>query len=519
MPPTVRLKVSKGALIGEEFVFAERNTCIIGRASDCSPRLPDDDQHSTISRHHCLLDINPPDIRIRDFGSLNGTYVNGAKIGQREQHQSPKEAAALAFAEHDLGEGDEIELGDTTFRVVVSVPPVCRECGKELNPRPSPGSGPEPRCKACAKKEQDAARGARAAREKTKLLKPKARPAERGEPVEPAVGMARPKRCVNCDRELPEKAAGRAGYVLCGDCLAEPEKVLRRLMERVGEIDRRVGGRDLPPFQGYTLLGELGRGGMGAVYLAQENNSGRKVALKVMLPRVAARAEARARFLREIELSRKLQHRHIAAIYDVGNARGAFFFTIEYCPGGSLDQLAAQRGGTLSVGESVPLIMQALDGLEHAHNHGVVHRDLTPQNILLGANDKAPQAKVCDFGIAKAFDQAGLSGLTRTGMAAGKPYFIPRQQVINFKHSQPEVDVWASAACLYWLLTGHHPRDFPARKDPWQVVLQDAAVPIRQRNRSIPGGLAEVIDEALRDNPVIGFRSAKAFRRALRRAF
>src|ERR1700704_2250284 len=93
MPAKVTLTVTKGKLKGEEFVFDDRTTCIIGRANDCSPCVPDDQDHKTISRHHCLLDINPPDIRVRDFGSLNGTYVNGHKIGQRTRQQTPAEAA------------------------------------------------------------------------------------------------------------------------------------------------------------------------------------------------------------------------------------------------------------------------------------------------------------------------------------------------------------------------------------------------------------------------------------------
>ena len=86
MPASVSLKVSNGSLVGQAFIFDERTTCIVGRAGDCSPQLPDDEQHRTISRHHCLFDINPPGIRVRDFGSKNGTYVNGVKIGQREAH-------------------------------------------------------------------------------------------------------------------------------------------------------------------------------------------------------------------------------------------------------------------------------------------------------------------------------------------------------------------------------------------------------------------------------------------------
>ncbi|MEV0400433.1 protein kinase [Actinoallomurus sp. NPDC050550] len=158
-----------------------------------------------------------------------------------------------------------------------------------------------------------------------------------------------------------------------------------------------------------------------------------------------------------------------------------------------------------------------MDGLAHAHDQGVVHRDLSPSNILLGeGHDGTTVAKVGDFGLAKAFDQAGLSGLTRTGSTAGKPWYMPRQQVINFRNASPAVDVWALAACLYHALCGRHPRDFPRGKDPWQTVLQTPATPIRRRDPNIPPALAELIDHALQERPVIGFQTAHEFRAALR---
>ncbi|CAM5478728.1 hypothetical protein GCM10010329_29980 [Streptomyces spiroverticillatus] len=448
-PPTVTLTLVEGRLDPDAYVFDERTSCVLGRSVDCSPRIPDDEHHKTVSRHHCLLDINPPDIRIRDFGSLNGTYVNGEKIGQRRKGLTPEEATAETYPEHDLADGDEIRLGDTVLRVGVS--------GRA-----------------------------------TRVL----------------------VRCAKCAREMGEEAGGRAGEILCAPCQAEPGAVLDLLLALAQE-----GRPDLTAIQGYTVIRELGRGGMGAVYLARHEATGEDVALKVMLPKVAANATARARFLREVALTRALKHPHVTALHDAGFAGGTFFLTTEFCTGGSLDRLLEQRGGRLPVQEAVPIALDALRGLEHAHEQGVVHRDLSTSNILLhqGANGSRT-AKIADFGISKAFDQAGLSGLTRTGAAAGKPMFMPRQQVVNFRRAAPEVDVWALAACLYNMLTGQLPREFPRAKDPWQVVLQETAVPIRRRDPSVPGALAEVIDRALVERPRIGFQSAAELRGALERA-
>jgi len=448
MTATVTLRLVQGRLDRTEYVFDERTTCVLGRADDCAPRLPGDEHHRTVSRHHCLLDINPPDARIRDFGSLNGTFVNGEKIGQREAHQTPAEGAAMSYPEHDLADGDEIRLGETVFRVAIRLPAGQRTLSTT--------------------------------------------------------------RCVKCGQEVGSELGGRSGEYVCAACRAEPDAMAELLVDLA-----HSGRRELAPIAGYTLLRELGRGGMGVVHLARHKDTGREVALKVMLPRVAADPTARERFFREVELTRALRHPNIAALHDVGFANGAFYFTTEYCAGGSLDRLLARRGGRLEAAEAVRLACQALAGLAHAHSENVVHRDLTPHNILLSATDGSPVAKVGDFGLAKAFDQAGLSGLTRTGATAGKPFYMSRQQVINFRDATPAVDVWALAACLYHALTGAYPRDFPRGKDPWQVILQAEPVPIRRREPDVPAPLAKVVDEALRENSKNAFVTADELRSAL----
>lgn len=441
MAARVTLSLVRGRLEAGEYAFEERTTCLLGRAEDCSPRLPDDEHHRTVSRHHCLLDISPPAARIRDFGSLNGTYVNETRIGRREPGQTPAEASASMFPEHDLADGDEIRLGDTVFRVGI------------------------------------------------------------------ATGTLVLAHCAKCGRELGD--AAEVDEYVCASCQAEPAAVLRLLLELA-----RGGRRELAPIAGYELIRELGRGGMGAVHLARHEASGETVALKVMLPRVAASEAARARFLREVALTRALRHPNIAALHDAGFGGGTFFFTMEFCAGGALDDLLTD--GPLPPDEAVGLIRQVLAGLEHAHSHGVVHRDLSPGNILLSpADDGTMTAKVADFGLAKAFDQAGLSGLTRTGTAAGKPYYISRRQVVNFRDATPTVDVWAAAACLYKALSGRHPREFPPGRDPWHVVLQEPAVPIRSRAPDVPTDLASVVDRALREERGEGYATAAEFAEAL----
>jgi len=119
MTAEVRLTIVCGLPEGKEFVFRDRTVGAVGRAEDCLLRLPRDPLHLDVSRHHCLLDIDPPEVRVRDLGSKNGTYVNGTKIGQRRPGVPPEEVSAFDMPERSLDEGDELRIGGTVFRVSI----------------------------------------------------------------------------------------------------------------------------------------------------------------------------------------------------------------------------------------------------------------------------------------------------------------------------------------------------------------------------------------------------------------
>jgi pSer/pThr/pTyr-binding forkhead associated (FHA) protein len=142
MSATITLTVTEGPLTGREFIFRGPAVCRVGRASDCSLRLPSDDAHGTVSRHHCLLEIDPPLIRVCDLGSLNGTYVNGLLVGKRGQSGGPDEPA-LDCPLHD---GDTVQVGPEVLCVAVQVNEP--EPGP-LSPREEPNGGPVPCVQAC----------------------------------------------------------------------------------------------------------------------------------------------------------------------------------------------------------------------------------------------------------------------------------------------------------------------------------------------------------------------------------
>lgn len=489
MTAKVTLTAVKGSLSGQQFVFTERTSCVIGRGTECYPRIPDDEAHQRISRHHCLLDINPPDIRIRDFGSLNGTYVNQRKIGNRDE--SAGEAIATGTGkEADLRDGDQIDLGDTRFAVTVEMSKVCRRCGAE--------AADGVLCEQCL-----------------------------AVPESLGAGLVTGDACVSCGRSIGSNAsAGGGSTPLCIECRQDPRRIIRQLLDLA-----KTEKKDLVSIRGYAIERELGRGGMGAVYLARHEETGQRVALKVMLPKVAIYPKAQEMFLREVENTKALNHDNVVRLHDSGCSESTFFFTLEYCDGGSVDKLMEAQGGKLPLATAAPIMIQVLEGLSYAHQApiphvrlqdgssgsgvGLVHRDLSPHNIFLMSHQSSLVAKVGDYGLSKAFDTAGLSGQTMTGAYAGKPLFMPRQQVLNHKFAKPEVDVWAAAASFYAMLTGQPPRQFAVGKDVWQTVLQTDAVPIRARCSSVPDRVAEVIDAALVDNPEIPFKSAQEFKQAL----
>jgi eukaryotic-like serine/threonine-protein kinase len=141
---------------------------------------------------------------------------------------------------------------------------------------------------------------------------------------------------------------------------------------------------------------------------------------------------------------------------------------------------------------------------------------LKPGNMFLDSQNGQTLVKVGDYGLAKAFDLAGMSGMSVTGSVGGTLVFMPRQQVLNFKYAKPDVDVWAAAASLYYMLTGEIPRDISG--DPIAAILTNPVIPIRQRDRSIPREVAKVIDAALQEEPRIYFQSASEFQQALMNA-
>ncbi len=175
------------------------------------------------------------------------------------------------------------------------------------------------------------------------------------------------------------------------------------------------------------------------------------------------------------------------------------------------------RGGRLTLEEGGPILLQTLQGLAFAHKRGFVHRDIKPRNILLRGKEGRWSGRLSDLGLAKNFEQAGLSGLTITGEKIGTFQFMPREQVTQFKRFKPVSDVWAMGATCYYILTGFYPRNHPDTLDQVKVILQGKAIPIRTRDPRIPNPVAEVIDRSLADKVSERYQHAGEMYEALKK--
>jgi serine/threonine protein kinase len=285
--------------------------------------------------------------------------------------------------------------------------------------------------------------------------------------------------------------------------------------------------RDAEQLQSWSIGRLLGRGGMGSVYEVTHVATGDIRAIKLMEPYANASEEAHQLVQREIDHCLALRHPRVVRSFEGGRVGDIFYLIMEYCSEGSADALVANLG-PLPLSQALPLATDLLEGLDYAHHvevgdpdtaatsTGLVHRDVKPANVLIvGAHRRA---KVGDFGLAKAFVTAGMSGLTRTGSAAGTPAFMSREQVLDYKYAGPEVDVWAAAATLYFMLTALPPKDFSGGTDPWRVAWASDPVPLRDRRPDIPPGIAAVLDAALDDRAGIAFDSARGLADAVAQA-
>ncbi|HLZ44128.1 MAG TPA: serine/threonine-protein kinase [Gemmatimonadales bacterium] len=239
----------------------------------------------------------------------------------------------------------------------------------------------------------------------------------------------------------------------------------------------------------YTLRSVLGRGGMATVYLADDKKHHRAVALKVLLPGLAAYLGVE-RFLKEIQIAARLTHPHILALHDSGEAGGFLYYVMPYVDGGSLRrQLEGPPRRSLSREHALAIAEPVADALTYAHRMGVVHRDIKPENILFLQGHPI----IADFGIAKAVSTAGGANLTRTGFPVGTPGYMSPEQAAGLTDLDERTDVYSLAVVIYEMLVG----DVPGRWPTEDAVRAGRFLEASASHRTRLTGLGSRIEAAL----------------------
>jgi hypothetical protein len=263
----------------------------------------------------------------------------------------------------------------------------------------------------------------------------------------------------------------------------------------------------------YRVVAELGRGGMGVVYEAEDAMLERRVALKLLSPALAGSAEAAQRFVREARAAARLSHPNVVAVHEVGDHNGTPYLVMELVRGGSAQALLGTRG-RLDWREATRLVADACRGLAAAHAAGIIHRDLKPANLMLGGDGTV---KLVDFGLAKAVDPAACLSLTSDHQVVGTPHFMAPEQC-RAEPLDARADVYALGATYYALLTGAPPY---TEGSPLGVMFAHCSRPVpdpRTACPDVPGPCAAVVFRAMAKEPSQRCPGAAALRADLEAA-
>ena len=277
------------------------------------------------------------------------------------------------------------------------------------------------------------------------------------------------------------------------------------MLDGVGAAPTQTLAGPLPPgladHPDYEILSELGRGGMGVVYLAQNKLMGRMEVLKVVGAHLISRPVVLERFLREIRSAARLHHPNIVTAYSALRFDESLVLAMEYVEGLDLAKIVKAKG-PLPVANACNYVHQAALGLQHAHGHGMVHRDIKPANLMLAREGNKGIVKVLDFGLAKVTSEGQAdSGLTREGQMLGTPDYIAPEQIRDAQSADIRADIYSLGCTLYHLLAGGPPFRGANLWDLYQSHFSMEAEPLNVVRPEVPAELAALVAKMMAKEP------------------
>lgn len=307
----------------------------------------------------------------------------------------------------------------------------------------------------------------------------------------------------------PQRAA--VDRTTCAACLHPKRKLQDALCARCHARAALIP----QPAPGYRLVREVGRSTLGVVYLALSEKENRAVALKLVEAASAPKPVHLARFLHEMEALKRLRHRHIVTVRDVGSVGGIIYLATEFIRGTDATRLLKKQGA-LPVHVAVRIVCQTLSGLKAAHAAQLVHGDLKPANVLIKIRPDSRSVRIADLGLARAYRNSHVGGHTLPCDFAGVTAFMAPEQVLDYRGQTPAADQYSAAAVLYQLLTNALVYDQPKSVvAQFAQILDEDIVPIRDRRAALPPKLISVIHRALSREPERRFPDVAEFKKAL----
>jgi len=539
----------------ERIEFVEPETFVVGRSKHNTHSQLKGDKY--ISRHHFILEINPTNCFLKDLGSTNGTKINGVRLTKGETRE--------------LFAGDEIYVGRTTINIDIKkgsqenihlkFPEIrCVECDKIIQIKASRQKSVEAiyTCADCLEKANPLIKVDKSWLNITKRAIKNFPNRIDIEGLEMMVGkkfrreelinnlatlnftekqikillkylvdIGEPIVCQGCGKTMTKMADqdGNArefrsvSLYFCPDCRPPVDPDIK--CDQMGN---------------YKLLKLMGIGGMGEVYKAWHTLTGRIVALKKILPHIALDEKGYKLFQREIAVTARLNHPNIVRFYEQGRAGNILYFATEFLNGGDPGDLIRKNMAPVHYKLACDIICQTLEGLEFAHSKNYIHRDIKPENILLNKDKNVLKAKLCDFGLAKNFQDAGCSVLTQEKEFMGTLLFMSPEQLRNYRYVKPPTDLYSMGATFYYLLTGKYIFNYPSPldialaerdgkkfnlnqyDDPLLMVLGENPLPIETHGGDIPEKLAKVVNKSVSKKEKERYLSAKEFKEDIMKA-